>query len=113
VLVLTELAKLVCPHPPGEVENAPRQDWVTVENKRVLVESDPEGRSISRCPMYGLLIKPCTRTYQVEKGYSELIRIDGHRICLDTVTGLTNGSPAGGASYTVSFAGQGFVSERE
>ena len=30
----------------------------------------------------------------MQEGYSDLLRIDGHRVCLDPVTGRTDGVPA-------------------
>jgi hypothetical protein len=34
-----------------------------------------------------------TSGLRVEAGYSDFLRIDGHRVCLDPVTGRTNGVP--------------------
>ena len=113
MLVLTQLATVLCQHKLGAVSIVPTQDVVSVEQKFVLIEPNPESRPIAGCPMYGALIKPCTQTYEVKKGYSSLMRIDGKRICLDNVTGLTNGTPPGSVPYNVAFAGQVFVSERE
>jgi hypothetical protein len=50
-------------------------------------------------------------TLPVKSGYSDFVRIDGKRICLDTVTGLTDGTPPGTVEYKVRSAGQDFVSE--
>jgi hypothetical protein len=95
------------------VQNVPSQNWVTIKGRRVLVENDPEGRSIVGCtnvnPVLG--IRPCLTTLKVTAGYSDLIRIDGKRVCLDTVTGLTDGSPPGTVKYKVNDAGQPFVRE--
>jgi hypothetical protein len=113
MLILTELAKLVCRHELGAVQLDPIQALVTVEKKRVLVEPDPEGRSITGCPMYGLLIKPCLNTLKVTTGYSSVVKIDGRKMCLDTITGLTDGTPPGVVMYKVNFAGQEFVSEKQ
>jgi hypothetical protein len=112
LLILTELAKLVCRHELGVVQLDPIQALVTVEKKRVLVEPDPENRGINGCPNYGVLIKPCTLTLKVTAGYSTLVKIDGRKMCLDTVTGLTDGTPPGVVMYKVNFAGQEFVSEK-
>jgi hypothetical protein len=108
---LTEDAALACRHQLGRVSIQGRQDLVTIGRRRVLVESDPEGRPISGCPMIGATIKPCTRTLTVTVGYSDLLRIEGRRVCLDTVTGLTDGTPPGTVEYDVRDAGQGFVSQ--
>jgi hypothetical protein len=112
MLILTELAKLVCLHELGAVHLDPIQSLVTVEKQRVLVEPDPEGRPISGCPMYGVLIKPCLHTLKVIAGYSSLVKIDDRKMCLDTITGLTDGTPPGIVRYKVNFAGQEFVSEK-
>jgi hypothetical protein len=109
--VLTEDAVLVCNHILGTVKNQPSQEWVTIDGRKVLVENDPEGRSISSCPNVGITIKPCQLTLKVNVGYSEWIRIGGRRICLDTVDGLTDGTPPGTVHYKVRLAGQDFVSE--
>lgn len=112
MLVLNELAKLVCMHQLGVVQMAATQNLVTVEKKKVFVATDPESRSIAGCPMYGALIKPCLHTLKVIEGYSSLVRIEGRAMCLDTITGLTDGTPPGVVQYKVGFAGQTFVSEK-
>jgi hypothetical protein len=109
--LLTEDAVVPCAHELGLVQNRPTQALVRIAGRRVLVETDPEGRSIRRCPNIGIGMKPCTTTLRVQKGYSSLLRVDGHRVCLDTVTGLTDGSPPGTVNYHVRSPGQGFVSE--
>lgn len=109
--VLTEDAVLVCNHVLGTVKIAATQDLVTIARRRVLVEDNPEGRPISGCPNVGATIKPCQRTLRVEEGYSDLVRIDGKRVCLATVTGLTDGTPPGTVHYRVHQPGQDLVSE--
>ena len=108
--ILTEDAVLVCLHELGKVANQPSQDWVTIGKRRVLVENDPVGWSIALCPNIGFAIKPCQTTLKVETGYSEFIRVNGKRVCLDTVTGLTDGTPPGTVKYRVREPGQGWVS---
>src|SRR6267143_3197567 len=98
--VLTEDAVVVCKHERGKVSIAPSQQLVTIEGRKVLVETDPEGRSISGCPLV-FPFKPCLGTLPVRAGYSELLRIEGRRICLDTLTGLTDGTPPGTVMYKV------------
>jgi hypothetical protein len=107
---LTEDAVLLCEHELGRVRNRPTQRLVTVEKRQVLVEKDPERKSILGCPNIGATIKPCEKTLRVQKGYSNFIRIDGKRVCLDTVTGLTDGTPPGVVKYKVRRPGQKFVS---
>lgn len=109
MLVLTEDALIVCAHELGEVGLAPHQDWVTVNGRKVLVDSDPEARPISKCPNIGIAIKPCQLTLKVDTGYSEFVRIGGQRICLDTVVGKTDGTPPGIVIYHVRQPGQDFV----
>ena len=111
MLWLTDKALLVCKHELGKVKNKPTQGLVSVEQSPVLVDNDPEGCSISSCPNIGATIKPCTSTYKVDEGYSDFIRIDGQRVCLDTVTGLTNGTPPGTVKYIVRQPGQDLVEE--
>jgi hypothetical protein len=109
--ILTEDAVLICNHVLGTVDVDPTQDLVTVEGRRVLVERNPEGRPIKGCPNVGATIKPCQRTLAVEEGYSDLLRIDDRPICLDTVKGLTDGTPPGTVKYRVRDPGQRLVSE--
>jgi hypothetical protein len=111
MLFLTEDAALICNHVNGVVKIVPTQDLVTIQGRKILVEPDPEGRPISGCPNMGATIKPCTTTLKVQAGYSAELRIEGRRICLDTVTGLTDGTPPGTVDYRVRNAGQNFVSE--
>lgn len=106
---LTEDAVLVCKHELGQVGIAPTQDLVTVEDRRVLVRSDPEGKPIAGCPNAGPTIKPCTTTLPVKKGYSSLVSVGGRPICLETVEGLTDGTPPGTVKYHVRTPGQSLV----
>jgi len=110
MLVLTEDANLFCKHGPGRVANRTSQSLVTIHGRKVLVENDPQGCSISGCPSVAPF-KSCLTTLVVQKGYSHFIRIQGCKICLDTVTGYTDGTPPGVAMYEVRNAGQSFVSE--
>ena len=108
---LTEDAKLVCTHELGKVDIDPTQDLVTIENRKVLVDPNPEGREISGC-VNVFPLKPCTQTLGVREGYSkDLVRIQGKRVCLMTVSGFTDGAPPGAVKYEVRQAGQDFVSE--
>ena len=109
MLVITEDALVVCAHELGVVKLTERQNWVTINGRKILVDNDPEGRSISNCPNIGVSIKPCQTTLRVEQGYSTFIRIDGHRLCLDTVQGKTDGTPPGIVIYHVRKPGQNFV----
>jgi hypothetical protein len=108
--VLTENALLVCDHQLGHVQLSERQSLVRVDGARVLVDDDPERRPIKGCPNTNPLtgILPCRNTQKVTAGYSALVRIDGRRVCLDTVTGMTDGVPAV-FHYTVRQPGQALV----
>ena len=108
MLILTEDALLVCKHEIGKVDIAPTQNFVTINQRRILVESNPEGRSISGCPLT-FPFKPCLTTLKVRKGYSEFIRIGAKAVCLDTVIGLTDGTPPGTVDYIVRKPRQDFV----
>lgn len=117
--VLTLNAVLHCAHVNGIVGLEPSQVWVTVTEPQAgdrrartaapwLVHPDPEDRPIRGCPNINVGIFPCTITKPVGTGYSNFVRIGGHPVCLDTVKGLTNGSP-GIFDYSVATAGQNFV----
>ncbi len=109
--VLTLDALVVCAHELGKVGLVASQSWVTVEGRPVLVRPDPEGRPIAGCPNIGPTIKPCTTTLVVKAGYSAFVRIGGRPVCLDTVTGLTDGTPPGVVKYKVNAPGQMLVME--
>ncbi len=109
---LTEDAIITCKHELGIVHLLlPLQDIVTIEGRKVLVQNDPEGKPIIGCPNIGATIKPCTKTLPVEAGYSDFLRVNGRRICLDTVIGLTDGTPPGIVKYSVRKPGQNLVVE--
>jgi len=107
--LLTQDAHLACKHVLGKVDLQASQNLVTLQGRKALVEKDPEGRPIQHCPNVGATIKPCQTTLAVQRGYSALLRIDGRRVCLDTVQGLTDGTPPGVVLYTVRDPGQAFV----
>lgn len=107
--VLTEDAVLRCAHSSGLVKLQPAQSWVTINSRSALIQPDPEGRPIGGCAMYGPNIKPCTLTLKVKSGYSTFITIAGHPLCLETVKGLTDGTPQGAVDYDVREPGQAFI----
>lgn len=108
--ILTDQAVLVCNHQTGIVTNQPSQKWVTIAGRPILVEDDPERKAIKGCAMATPTIKPCTLSLKVTSGYSDLVRIDGHRICLDDVTGLTDWTGAN-VQYKVRTPGQDLLAE--
>jgi hypothetical protein len=105
---VTEPAMIVCGHQ-GRVVNQPGQLWVRVNGDPVLVDDDPERRSIGRCPNIGLTIKPCTKTLRVIAGYSDWLTVGDRRIVLSNLDGLTDGTVPGTVHYTVQDAGQSLV----
>lgn len=108
---LTEDTTIVCQHELGHVGIRPTQTFVTIAGRRVLVSPNPQGRPITGCPNVGATIKPCTQTLAVRHGYSDWLRIEGQSICLDTLRGLTDGTPPGTVDYEVRHPGQILVSE--
>ncbi len=108
---LTEIAVLVCSHEVGIVTNTTSQNLVRIKKRRVLIDSNPENRPIIACPNVGPSIKPCTSTLIATQGYSPFIRINGRRVCLSTISGLTDGTPPGTVKYKVRSSGQHLVSE--
>lgn len=89
---MTESAVVVCAHQTGVVTGFdPRQSWVRVEQRRVLTDPDPAGRSIVGCPNVPPAGRPCLTTKKVLAGLSTMIQIDGAPVCLDPVTGMTDG----------------------
>jgi hypothetical protein len=106
---MTEDAIVLCTHQLGTVGNQPSQGLVTVDGRKVLVDNDPELRQVRLCPNYGITVKPCTTTLKVVVGYSGLLKVDGKAVCLDTVRGLTDGTPPGVVQYEVRYAGQQLV----
>jgi len=107
---LTMDARLACDHG-GKVNNKNSQDWVRIEQKVVLVSTDPEGRSISGCPNADVMMgmRPCVTCLKVVVGYSDFVRIGGCKVCLQTVQGLTDGTPPGLVNYKVLTPGQSLV----
>lgn len=104
VLVLPGVLR--CGHD-GKVNNNASQQWVRIAQHPALVATDPEGRTISLCPNISTNTKQCNHTLAVATGYSELVRIGGKKVCLDSVDGITDGVPP--SHYTVREPGQQFV----
>ena len=109
--LLTLKAILACKHQTGIVALAAKQNFVRISSSPVLVHGDPVGKPIAGCPNVGATIKPCTSTLNVTKGYSSYISINGNKVCLDTITGITDGTPPGVVEYNVKNPRQNFVSE--
>jgi hypothetical protein len=47
----------------------------------------------------------------VKEGYSAFVTIDGKPVCLDSLQGLTDGTPPGTVKYKVNAPGQTLVTE--
>lgn len=110
VLLLRDDALMVCTHELGRVSLVASQQWVRVQGHALLVADDPEGRPIAGCPNLTVVTKPCTSTLRVATGYSDLIFVDGHPMCLDTVSGSTDGQ-GGAYRYKVNDPAQDLVAE--
>jgi hypothetical protein len=108
VKLLVERSVVLCGHG-GQVRNQSSQQLVTSQGSLLLVADDPVGRTVVACPNYGTNVKVCTSTVNVQTGYSSLVSIDGHAVCLDTLTGQTDGLDAGAVLYHVSKAVQTLV----
>jgi hypothetical protein len=98
--LITDRATIHCGHD-GNVTNKASQHWITVGGAPVLVDNDPEGRDITACPNFGATNKPCAKTLVVAVGYSTWIRVDGKRIVLSNLDGLTDGTVPGTVHYQV------------
>lgn len=105
---ITEQARLECEHH-AKLENNPSQDCLRIDGERVLVAKDPEGRRIHGCPNISPATRPCITSLLVTTGYSDLVAVDGHAVCLSTLEGLTDGTPPGATRYVVREPGQDWV----
>jgi len=105
---VTEQATVHCGHD-GRVANKASQGWLTVDGVPVLVDDDPEARTVTGCPNAGPTMKPCARTLAVATGYSHWLRAGGRRIVLSHLDGLTDGTVPGTVHYTVRSPGQHLV----
>ena len=107
--LLTMDAVLKCAHG-GVVGLDPRQRWVTITKRAILVEADPLDRPISACPQMTPATPPCHKTVAVDDvSYSGFVRIGGRRVCLDRTTGRTDWSKLGLIPFSVTSPGQAFV----
>ena len=107
MLWLTEDAVMLCDHG-ARVMVLGGQALVRINGRRVLVQPDPEGAVIVGCPNVNAQagMKPCITTLPALNGYSRLVRIDGRPVCLDTLQGMTDGTPPAAVSYRVMQPGQ-------
>ena len=103
-------ATIVCAHGPGRVQPEATQQLVHIDEVPVLVKGNTLGRTVVGCPPTPPL-KPCLVTIAEREGFSDLVRINGAAMLLDTLKGVTSGDPVGIVEYTVRHPGQSFVSE--
>ncbi len=75
--LLTEKAWLRCKHGMSKVDIHAGQDLVFALGSPLLVARDPEQRPIALCPLAPPM-KTCTLTVNEEKGYSDLLQVEGH-----------------------------------
>jgi hypothetical protein len=110
VNVLTEDAVFKCRHS-GVVEVEATQGFVRIDGRLALVDHDPEGRDIDRCPNNNPAagLRRCNTTLKVREGYSGFVTIERKGICLDNLWGLTDGTPPGAVRYDVRTPGQDWV----
>jgi hypothetical protein len=100
-LLVTRESRVTCDHALGVVALIASQGWVRVDAVEVLVQPDPERRTITGCPNIGATVKPCTSTLAVETGYSGLVRVDGRPVVRSDLAGFTDGTPPGAVRYGV------------
>ena len=112
--ILTEDATVVCRHETGTVQLLiATQDLVTINGRKVLLTPDPMFKPIAGCANLGATIKPCTLTISVSRGYSDLVTINGRAVCLDSLVGVTDGTPPATVEYHVRHPGQRLVTVKE
>jgi len=106
---LTENSIVTCDHMIGVSPMRASRGFVRIEGAKVLRAPDPVGRPIVGCPNIGPTLKPCTSTLPMTEGASGFVTIEGAPVCLETTTGLTDGTPPGLVKYQVRNSGQSFV----
>lgn len=110
---LTEDVDIRCAHRLGHATVPSSQALVRVNGRLVLLDPDPQGRSIGNCPNIGVGIKPCTTTLPVLHGKSGFVRINGSKVVRADLSGLTDGTPPGAVTYEVLTPGQNLVGEKD
>ena len=109
---LTVDADVRCDHPGGIVSVVSSQDLVRVAGRLVVVGTDPQKRPISGCPNTSAATKACTQTVSITAGRSTFVRIQGLQVIRADLVGLTDGTPPGSVSYTVTDPGQTLAAEQ-
>jgi hypothetical protein len=107
--IMTQKAVVPCDHQVGIATMKASQSFVTIDGTPMLRGADPVGCPIGGCPNIGPTIKPCLVTLPMTKGHSGFVTIGGQPVCLETTTGLTDGTPPGMVKYKVRSPAQTFV----
>jgi hypothetical protein len=104
-LILTSEGAVICPHA-GRVTLIPRQLNVLAQTGYVMREADIVGAPIVGCRKpFGPGSAPCRTVVEVFPGStSTVVAVGGQPVCLETLTGLTDGVPP--ATIVVAFPGQ-------
>lgn len=112
VLVAESVVK--CAHG-GIVGIKPSQNLVFIEEVPMLVEPDLVDRPISACPHTSGATPPCLVTVSVEEGptYASFVRIEGRRLCKDSLSGKTDWSKLSLVPFNATDARQTLVSVSE
>jgi hypothetical protein len=109
MLLITEKADVRCTHAhSGRIQIPASQNWVTISGVPIPVEADPLLRDVVACTLPSNA--RCFKTAAVLQGYSDLLRIGGKRICLDTLKGPTVAVPPG--AFEVVDPAQKYVEEK-
>lgn len=108
--ILTAASDLKCAHG-GSVDLKPSQGWVRIEGQEILIEPDTVNRPVKACPMATPTTPPCTKTVNADaaQSFSEIVKIDGHGLCMATATGMTNWSRMASTPYAVTAPRQDLV----
>ena len=104
-LILNNVGVVICPHG-GRVTLIPRQFGVLAQTGYVICEGDLTGAPIVGCRKpFAIGSAPCRTVVEVLPGStSPIVAVGGQPVCLETLTGLTDGVPP--ATVEVAFPGQ-------
>ena len=106
-LILNSLGEVICPHA-GRVMLSPRQVTVIAGGGYAICLDDVVGAPIVGCVTPDTkLTAPCKRVVAVLPGSTSMVvSVASRPVCVETLTGLTDGRPPG----TISVASPGQVS---
>ena len=110
---LLATAEVRCAHETGVVAMKTSQTLVTVMGQPIVVEADPVGCAIAGCNNVNVFtgLLPCLLTLTVERGYSDLVRVQGCRAVRLDLVGKTSGTPVQTQDYSSRRPGQDLVAE--